>query len=172
MSAGRKTKSDMDLNNLRLMLTFFCHFAATNKKYRSKSRTDLNRPGSTPLPLREGLGEGDRLKPKLTKYAKKLRKNATQAEKLLWGKLRSRQIAGVKFRRQQPVEKYIADFVSFEKRIIIELDGGQHANQKDIDNQRDRFFSENGYTVLRFWNHDVFLKLEAVLETIRRACMR
>ena len=109
---------------------------------------------------------------RLTKNAKKLRKNATQAEKLLWGKLRSRQIAGVKFRRQQPVEKYIADFVSFEKRIIIELDGGQHANQKDIDNERDQFFSENGYTVLRFWNHEVFLKLEAVLETIKRACMR
>jgi very-short-patch-repair endonuclease len=107
----------------------------------------------------------------LTKYAKKLRKNATAAEGLLWSKLRARQMEGIKFRRQQPIENYVVDFVSFEKRIVIELDGGQHATDREKDRNRDRLLSENGFIVLRFWNNEVFENLEGVLEVIRRQCL-
>jgi very-short-patch-repair endonuclease len=107
----------------------------------------------------------------LTKYAKKLRKNATAAENLLWSKLRARQMEGIKFRRQQPIENYIVDFVSFEKRIVIELDGGQHAAAKARDVKRDSLLAENGFRVLRFWNNEVFENIEGALEVIRRKCL-
>jgi very-short-patch-repair endonuclease len=92
-------------------------------------------------------------------------------EKLLWSRLRSKQLQGVKFRRQQPIENFIVDFVSFEKRIVIELDGGQHKMNKEKDNERDRFLAENGFTVLRFWDNDVSENLEGVLEAIRKKCL-
>ena len=104
----------------------------------------------------------------LTKNARKLRKDSTRAESLLWSKLRAKQIAGIKFRRQQPIGNYIVDFVSFEKKIIIELDGGQHAKAKKKDSKRDKFLSENGFTVLRFWNNDIFSNLDGVLEVISK----
>ena len=106
----------------------------------------------------------------LTKHAKSLRKNSTKAETLLWSRIRSRQLEGIKFRRQQPIENYIVDFVSFEERIIIELDGGQHADLKQKDQRRDKRLTENGYTVLRFWNNDVLENIDAVLEIILRNC--
>jgi very-short-patch-repair endonuclease len=109
---------------------------------------------------------------KLTKYAKSLRKNSTIAETKLWNKLRSRQLEGIKFRRQQPIGDYIVDFVSFEKRVIIELDGGQHSNQKRKDEHRDKRLTEDGYTVLRFWNNDVLENIDAILVTIRRKCLK
>ena len=109
---------------------------------------------------------------KLTKNAKSLRKNATKAEALLWSKIRSRQLEGIKFRRQQPIDNYIVDFVSFEKRIVIELDGGQHADQKKEDQQRDKRLTDDGYTVLRFWNNDVFENIDFILETIRLNCLK
>ena len=105
---------------------------------------------------------------KLTKYAKHLRRNSTQAEALLWSRLRARQMEGMKFRRQQPIENFIIDFISFEKRIVIELDGGQHAKNKGKDNERDRLLIENGFTVLRFWDNEVFENIEGVLEVIRQ----
>jgi very-short-patch-repair endonuclease len=77
---------------------------------------------------------------------------------------------GIKFRRQQTIENYIVDFVSFEKRIVIELDGGQHKLNREIDNERDRFLSDNGFSVIRFWNNDVFENLEGVLAVIRKKC--
>jgi very-short-patch-repair endonuclease len=98
----------------------------------------------------------------LTINARKLRKDSTRAESLLWSKLRAKQIAGIKFRRQQPIGYYIVDFVSFEKKIIIELDGGQHAKAKKKDSKRDKFLNENGFTVLRFWNNDIFSNLDGV----------
>ena len=109
---------------------------------------------------------------KLTHFAKSLRKKSTLVESLLWSRLRARQLQGIKFRRQQPIGNYIVDFVSFEKRIVIELDGGQHKMNKDKDNERDRFLAENDFTVLRFWNHDVFENLEGVLEVIRNKCLQ
>ena len=104
---------------------------------------------------------------KITKYAKSLRKNSTIAETKLWNKLRSRQLEGIKFRRQQPIKNDIVDFASFEKRVIIELDGGQHANQKLKDKKRDKRFTEDGFTVFRFWNNDILENIEAVLEIFR-----
>jgi very-short-patch-repair endonuclease len=96
-----------------------------------------------------------------------LRKNPTDAERVLWRHLRLRQIEGHKFRRQVPLENYIADFVCFEKRLIIELDGVQHAEQTDKDAKRDAWMEANGFNVLRFWNHQVLREIEPVLETIR-----
>ena len=110
--------------------------------------------------------------PKLTRLAKRLRKDSTRAEALLWSRLRAKQIHGIKFRRQQPIECYIVDFVSFEKRIVIELDGGQHAVDKKKDNQRDKFLKKNGYRVLRFWNNEVFDNIEGVLLVIMRECLK
>jgi very-short-patch-repair endonuclease len=68
-------------------------------------------------------------------------------------------------------ENYIVDFVSFEKRIVIEADGGQHAKDKDIDRERDRFFAKNGFKVLRFWNNEVLENIDGVLEVIRKECL-
>jgi very-short-patch-repair endonuclease len=93
---------------------------------------------------------------------------ATEAEKLLWGKIRDRQIEGFKFRRQQLIGSYIADFVCFEHRLIIELDGGQHAEMEGEDGIRDSWMRAEGFEVIRFWNNDVFQNLEGVLETIRK----
>lgn len=100
-----------------------------------------------------------------------LRNTLTDAERHLWKHLRNSQIEGVKFRRQQPIEMYIVDFISFEKRIVIELDGGQHAETESRDQQRDDCLAMNGFTVLRFWNNEVFENLEGVLEIIRQRCL-
>ncbi len=121
-----------------------------------------------------GLGEGENKKmtAKLTKYAKRLRRNSTRAEALLWSRIRGRQIEGIKFRRQQPIENFIVDFISFEKRIVVELDGGQHTIDKDKDSERDRLLTENGFTVFRFWDNQVFENPDGVLEVIRKKCMQ
>jgi very-short-patch-repair endonuclease len=105
---------------------------------------------------------------KLAPLAKDLRKKETEAEGLLWRHLRTKHLRGLKFRRQQPIGNFIVDFVCFEKIIIIELDGGQHALQpeKDKDIKRDLWFEVQGYKVLRFWDNEVLSKTEAVLETI------
>jgi len=104
---------------------------------------------------------------RLSTLAKNLRKNSTDAERALWQQLRAKQLSGIKFRRQQPINKYIVDFVSFEKRVIIELDGGQHAENAQEDHERDGILSEEGFKVLRFWNNEVLENLEGVLEKIR-----
>jgi len=100
--------------------------------------------------------------------ARHLRKNMTEAERCLWRELRYRQIAGCKFRRQPPIGPYIADFVCFEKKLIIELDGGQHAEQIAEDATRTAWFIGQGFTVVRFWNHQVLEELDSVLEAIWR----
>ncbi|MEW6667880.1 MAG: DUF559 domain-containing protein [Thermodesulfobacteriota bacterium] len=105
-----------------------------------------------------------------TKLAKKLRNAATDAEKRLWSQLKSSQMEGVKFRRQEPIEGYIVDFVSYQKRLIIELDGGQHAATREEDAQRGHSLASHGFRVLRIWDNDVFKNLEGVLEVIRRHC--
>jgi very-short-patch-repair endonuclease len=105
----------------------------------------------------------------LTKLAKNLRKRSTKAETLLWNNIKARQLEGIKFRRQQPIESFIVDFVSFEKRLVIELDGGQHAMQKGRDRERDQTLTSCGFKVLRFWDSDVFENLQGVLETIRHS---
>ncbi len=110
--------------------------------------------------------------PRLTIIAKNLRKNQTGVEAVLWNRLRAKQVEGIKFRRQQPIENFIVDFVSFEKRIIIEVDGGQHAAKKQTDLKRDKFLSDNGFKVLRFWNNDVLENIDGVLEIIRKECLK
>lgn len=101
-----------------------------------------------------------------------MRRRPTDAEVLWWLRLKGRQIERIKFRHQQPIEDFIVDFVSFEKRIIIELDGGQHVTDKDIDMRRDRYLEENGFTVLRFWNNVVLENLDGVLEIVRLNCLQ
>ena len=103
-----------------------------------------------------------------TDNARRLRKNITDAEKHLWRYLRHEQIEGCKFRRQNPIGPYIVDFVSFDAMLIIELDGGQHAENMEADQQRTQFLNSRGFKVIRFWNTQVFQETEAVLEVIRR----
>jgi very-short-patch-repair endonuclease len=102
--------------------------------------------------------------------ARALRKNLTDAERLLWKHLRMRQLGSYKFRRQQPIGNYIVDFVCFEKKVIIELDGGQHTQQAEYDEARSEWLQERGYRVLRYWNHDVmkapYVIMAKILEEI------
>jgi len=105
---------------------------------------------------------------KLTNLAKKLRKSSTDAERLLWSRLRSKQIEGLKFRRQQPIGNHIVDFVCFEKKVIIEADGGQHSTE--VDAERDRWLEEQGFKILRFWNNDILKNINGVSEVIRKTC--
>ncbi|MES1984668.1 MAG: endonuclease domain-containing protein [Pseudomonadota bacterium] len=94
--------------------------------------------------------------------AKRLRRHMTDAEKLLWHHLRNAQICQVKFRRQQPIGRYIADFVSQERRLIVEADGGHHMGS-DHDLERDAWLQRTGYTVLRFSNIDILTNIEGVV---------
>ena len=105
---------------------------------------------------------------KLIPLSRTLRKNTTDAERVLWKYLRGKQFDGFKFRRQEPIGKYIADFVCYDKKIIIEVDGGQHAVDTVKDEERDRWFEGQGFKVLRFWNNDVLGNMEGVFEAIKR----
>ena len=102
--------------------------------------------------------------------ARALRTNSTDVENLLWRQLRRKQFAGLKFKRQQPIDNYIVDFVCFEKRVVIEVDGGQHASERDKDAQRGEYLIRNGFKVLRFWNNEVLQNMDGVLEVIRNSC--
>jgi very-short-patch-repair endonuclease len=102
---------------------------------------------------------------------KALRKRPTDAEQLLWMHLRMKQMEGLKFRRQHPIENYIVDFVCFENRIIIEVDGGQHAVESNKDGKRDSCLQQFGFKVLRFWNNEVLQNINGVLEIIRERCL-
>ncbi|MDP2411580.1 MAG: endonuclease domain-containing protein [Pseudolabrys sp.] len=97
-------------------------------------------------------------------HVKRLRVNMTDAERKLWRALRARSI-NAKFRRQVPLGPYIVDFVAFEEKLIVEVDGGQHSTSA-TDGQRDRYFSERGYRTLRFWNSDVMANLDGVIQRI------
>jgi very-short-patch-repair endonuclease len=98
--------------------------------------------------------------------ARQLRRDQTDAEQRLWTKLRDRQLGGAKFRRQHPVGPFVADFCCPQRKLVVELDGGQHAEDVAADQKRSRFLEERGFRVLRFWNHDVLQNTEAVLERI------
>ena len=79
---------------------------------------------------------------------------------------------GVKFRRQQPFGKYIVDFISFSKKLVIEVDGGQHALQKEKDEVREQYIKGEGFRVLRFWNNEVLQNIEGVIEVIRQSIFK
>jgi very-short-patch-repair endonuclease len=100
--------------------------------------------------------------------AKSLRRELTQAERKLWSVLRNRQLSGAKFRRQQPIGPFIADFVCHDRRLIIEADGGQHAD-RIADKRRTSFLESKGYRVLRFWNNDILNNLDGVAQVIASA---
>jgi very-short-patch-repair endonuclease len=104
----------------------------------------------------------------LTPHAQILRRKSTDAERLLWRNLRDRQLYSEKVRRQHPIGPYIVDFVFLERKLIIEVDGGQHQIRRASDEKRDKWLIREGYTVLRFWNNDVLNNAEGILETIRK----
>ena len=126
--------------------------------------------------------------------AHELRQSQTDAEKALWARLRNKQLEGVKFRRQQPLGRYIVDFISFERKIIVEVNGGQHNepspfegegisspspggrelegggfSMRERDEERTAWLKHRGYRVLRFWNNDVLMNMEGVLERMKEA---
>ncbi|MCM1338831.1 MAG: endonuclease domain-containing protein [Muribaculaceae bacterium] len=103
-----------------------------------------------------------------TVKARKLRKNMTEQERKLWQFLRKKSIDGLKFRRQYPIGNYIVDFICNEKKLIIEIDGGQHNEAQNItyDKERTEFLENKGYKVIRFWNCDVDNNIEGVYQEI------
>ena len=101
-------------------------------------------------------------------HVRELRQNSTDAERRLWNFLRAKRLKGYKFRRQHLIHPFIVDFICLEKRVIIELDGGQHAEKSPYDEKRALFLESKGYTVLRFWNNEVFKETEVVLGEISR----
>ena len=101
---------------------------------------------------------------KISPHASRLRREATDAERLLWSKLRSRQLAGWKFRRQVTIEPYIVDFFCWDAALIVEVDGSQH--NEVVDAERTVFLIAAGYRVVRFWNNDVLQNLDGVLEEL------
>ena len=103
--------------------------------------------------------------PKARGQSRRLRGDMTDAEKLLWSKLRRDQLAGHHFRRQMPIDRFIADFCCAKAMLIVEVDGSQHAeNARDLE--RTRWLEQQGYRVLRFWNNDVLGNIEGVVEVI------
>jgi very-short-patch-repair endonuclease len=106
--------------------------------------------------------------------ARSLRRDSTDAERVIWSALRAHRLNGASFRRQKPIGPYVADFVCHERNLIIELDGGQHFESKQIqrDARRDSFLTVKGYRVLRFNNYDVMTNMAGVLETIAAAIDR
>jgi len=102
----------------------------------------------------------------LKRFKKALRVNQTDVEARLWYHLRSRRFQGWKFRRQHVLRGYIVDFVCLERKLVIELDGGQHANQEAYDRERTLELEKDGFRIMRFWNNDVMTNMEGVLELI------
>ena len=135
---------------------------------------------SSPPPLRgrsdrEAVREGGlqpvahrAVTPTKRRFARALRHDMTDAERRLWSALRAHRLDGLAFRRQTPIGPFIVDFVCQERRLIVEVDGGQHSeSMRDIE--RDRWFTSKGYRVLRFWNSDVLSNRDGVLEVILEA---
>ncbi len=99
-------------------------------------------------------------------FARALRQQMTDAERRLWRHLRNRRFGGWKFKRQYPVGHFIVDFICLEKNVVIEVDGGQHAESEKQDSERSAYLHKMGYRVFRFWNNQVLQETESVLETI------
>ena len=133
--------------------------------YQEQNNPPLEGGSKSPI---SGWGQTENYTEKAQLYAKELRNNATEQERKLWQYLRKSQL-GYKFRRQQPIGDYIADFFCPELGLIIELDGGQHNEQAKInyDKQRDAFLQKCGYRVVRFWNNDIDKNIEGVIEYLK-----
>jgi very-short-patch-repair endonuclease len=100
--------------------------------------------------------------------ARALRRGSTDTERRLWAVLRDRRLAGYRFRRQHPIGDFIVDFVCTKHHLVVEADGGQHADS-EADERRTKILKEEGWRVIRFWNNDVLANTEGVVETILRA---
>ena len=106
--------------------------------------------------------------PSHRQFARAMRSDATKAENMLWQALRNKQLDGLKFKRQVPLDGFIADFVCFAPKLIVEVDGAQHAGSgRDVE--RDRHFSSQGFMVLRFWNDDIVKNLDGACREILMA---
>ena len=127
-------------------------------------------PHPNPLPQGEGIYK-EALSPEMLERVRDLRKNATEAETLLWELLRDRQLAGLKFRRQHPMGGYILDFYCHETRLAVEIDGAVHkeSEQAQHDAERSTYLNEQGIRVIRFWNHEVLSQTDTVLQKILKA---
>src|SRR5207302_5472613 len=101
-----------------------------------------------------------------TQFARRLRHKQTDAERLLWFRLRDRRMAGWKFKRQVPIDRFIVDFFCADAKLILEIDGGQHDEQRARDADRTAVLESMGYLVLRFWNNDLIRNIDSVLEDI------
>ena len=136
---------------------------------RGEGKEEMTRPSAFPSPLagegaeRRGREAGEGLSRRT--MARSLRAQMTDAERKLWFALKDRRFQGLKFRRQVPVGPYVADFLCFNLRLVVEVDGGQHA-ESVRDAERDRWFADNDFRTLRFWNNDVLSNLEGVLTAI------
>ncbi len=115
-----------------------------------------------------------RIYPPILQAAHELRQPQTPAEQKLWSHLRNRQLNGIKFRRQHPIDRFIIDFYCAEAKLCIEVDGDSHAEPDQIkyDQARAEWLNDCGYTVIRFTNREVFNQIEAVLLQIAAACRR
>ena len=125
-----------------------------------------------PSPL-VGEGPGERGKKHAmdkTQFARHLRATHTDVERLLWSRLRAHRFFGLKFKRQQPIGRYVVDFVCFEANLIIELDGGQHQDNVRHDQARDDWLRSQGFKLIRLWNNHLLQNLEGVLEHIAEHC--
>jgi very-short-patch-repair endonuclease len=118
------------------------------------------------------MTQSTRIRPSTNRNARDLRRNPTDAERALWRRLRQRQVAGLRFRRQHPLGCFILDLVCLEARLVIELDGGQHAARQEEDQGRTAWLEARGYRVLRFRNTEVLGNPEGVLEVILRTVTR
>jgi very-short-patch-repair endonuclease len=103
------------------------------------------------------------------KRARELRQRSTDSERRLWHWLRNRQIDGIKFRRQVAIGPYVVDFLAASPRLVIEIDGGQHALQQAYDRERTAWLEDQGYRVVRFWSNEVLANTEGVIEAIGHA---
>ena len=108
--------------------------------------------------------------PELRQRAKELRRKMTPTERLLWHRVRNRQLGGLKIRRQHPIDRFIADFYCHEARLVIEIDGGIHEQQTEHDTARTEYLEQRGYRVMRIRNEDVTQDIEQVLADILTAC--
>ena len=118
-----------------------------------------------------GTAEADPPMRRNLHLARTLRSNSTDAEKRLWERLRARRLVGLKFKRQVPIGDYVADFVCPDAKLIVELDGGHHAEQAQADAERTHNLEAAGFLVLRFWNSDVMARVEHVLAEIAATAM-
>ncbi|MCC7266572.1 MAG: DUF559 domain-containing protein [Caulobacteraceae bacterium] len=103
-----------------------------------------------------------------TDRARHLRQEQTEAERKLWSIVRGRKLSGYKFRRQVPIDRYIADFVCLDARLVVELDGGHHSEQADYDAGRTEVLEACGFRVIRFWNREILNRQSVVGDTILR----